>query len=178
MTSDPTQLPPERLGYLLRGARENASLTPRKAAKRLAISGRRLKRIEKGGEQADQPIIDALLSAYEIDVNQLIPQRRAIGIDGAKLSLEHGNSLGHTARSSEHDDLIRGYLTMIAVARKDGTVDGLSLRKSDVQALADALGTDETTITNRIVALLGCDETEASALSYLMLSYVSGSSAA
>jgi transcriptional regulator with XRE-family HTH domain len=178
VTTDPTELPPERLGFLLRSARQAASLSHRKAAKRSAISGRRLKRIEKGGEQVDRPIIDALLDAYEIDVHQLIPPRRSIGIDGASLSLEEGGVRGHAARSAERDDLLHGYLTMIAAARNDGTIDSLSLRKSDVEALANALGNDDQTVTDRIAELLGCDEKEASALSFLMRSYISDSPAA
>ena len=177
VTIDPTELPPERLGFLLRSARQGASLSPRKAAKKSAISGRRLKRIEKGSEPADRPMIDALLGAYEIDVHQLIPQRRSIGIDGASLALEAGGAIGHAARSTERDDLLRGYLSMIAAARSDGVIDSLLLRKNDVQALSAALGNDDLAVTNRVVALLGCDEQEASALSFLMRSYIGESPA-
>ena len=178
VTIDPTELPPERLGILLRSARHGASLSQRKAAKMSAISGRRLKRIEKGGEVADRPVIDALLGAYEIDVHQLIPQRRSIGVNGASLALEAGGARGHAARSTERDDLLRGYLSMIAAARTDGTIESLSLRKSDMQALAEALGSDDQTVTSRVVALLGCDDEEASALNYLMQSYVGDAPAA
>ena len=169
---DPTALPPQRLGELLRQARARTNLNRGQAARRASMSVRRLAALEKGTMRADDRTIDALLTVYGIDLDQLIPPRRPIVVGDALLPQAAGTVAIPIGATASLDEVLRTYISMIVEARASGRLDSLSLRASDVQMLAAALGTDDNVTVDRIVTLLGCSREDAVWFSRRLRSFV------
>ena len=136
------------------------------------MSMRRLAALEKGTISADDRTIDALLAVYGIDLDQLIPPRRPIVVGDALLPHDAGTVAIPIGATASPDEVLRTYISMIVDARASGRLDSLSLRASDVQVLAAALGTDDDVLVDRIVKLLGCSREDAVWFSLRLRSFV------
>ena len=136
------------------------------------MSGRRLAALEKGKIKADHRMIDALLSVYGIDLDQLIPPRRPIVVGDTLLQHGVGTVAIPIGATASPDEVLGRYISMIIDARGSGRLDSLSLRSNDVQILAWALGTDDDVLVDRIVTLLGCSREDAVWFSLRLRSFV------
>ena len=166
VTVSPSSLPPERLGVLLKGARRDAQLSRRRAAKFAGITPAQLTAIERGWDRVDGSTFDLLLDAYGTTVARLIAPRSQLAVIDNVL---HTGSDVHVAASTARDDVLRSYLALLRNARRDAKIDTLALRADDLTVLASVLDTDEATLITRISTLLDCDRSEATSLAKLLL---------
>ncbi len=170
MPTDPTALPPERLGALLRHARRNAGLSRRRAAHYASLSVAELIAIEKGWESPSRQLIDCLVACYGITVETLIPARRPLTVNATTIATGVTGDVV-IAATSARDDILRSYIGLITNARNEGRLDALRLRESDIEALSAALDTDESVLATRIAELIGCTDSEAAALGRLLRTF-------
>ncbi len=135
-----------------------------------AISSATLIAIERGWETPGQTTLAALLSTYGTSAEQILPPRTPLTIDGKLVALAH-DSTAHVAASSARDDLLHGYIKLVTEARDTGSLDTLSLRSTDLQSIALALGTDDAILVERIAALLDCSLEEAVSIGRLLRTF-------
>lgn len=165
MTIDPTVLPPERLGALMRQARRTAGLSRRRAANMAAITPGKLIAYERGWERADRLIVDTLNDVFGITMDQLIPPRKTVVFSSTQLS---SGAVTVATSSPARDDVLRGLVELVREARAAKRESQLQFRQSDLEILVGVLDTDESVLATRIIAILGCDESEATAISGLL----------
>lgn len=167
MTNGPAPVPAERMGPLLRRARTARRLSVRAAAEQLGISRHLLSRYERGVEAVTPEHLAGLAALYGTSTEELVPTRRAVVVDQGRATLAIGGMMRSTGPSS--DGVLSDYLTMLYTLRGVRPGDPIPLRDDDLDALADALGSDPAVVEERLVELMGCTREEAAALRRMIL---------
>lgn len=142
------EMPPERLGELLKAGRKRRGWKRKRAAATAGITADELRAYERGTATIPADVCARLADAYGEDLTAHVPLRDAPEI-------EPGTDPG---------DVIATYIEMVRQLRRAKPGEALPLRAFDLAALAAALETHPDTLEQRIVDALGCTRAEARAL--------------
>jgi transcriptional regulator with XRE-family HTH domain len=157
----PHDLPPERLGSLLRSARRKAKLSRRRVARDAGLASSTLIALERGWERITPNVLDRLLAIYGTSVDALVPRREPVVVTASELSF--GREIRVLAANAR-DEVLRDYLEALQRARGAGVTETAELRRTDLNALAVALDSDPELLAVRIARLVDCDIDEARGL--------------
>lgn len=143
----PEQISAARLGAWLQSTREAKGLSRRDVAARSGVAAWRLRAWESGVGRPDPGRLEALLAALGSTLDDLYPPRVPFAFD----ALEDGST--------------GGSLSQVVARMRQSAPGGLpTLRRADLEALAERIGSDPTDIELRIVALTRCSPFEAEAI--------------
>jgi transcriptional regulator with XRE-family HTH domain len=154
-------MPAERLGALLRSARKRLGWKRREVEDRTGIPAALLRDYERGRLVVPPGTCARLAECYGDDLTAHVPLRVPVCLDDDRLVL--GDNVRYV-NTDDTDDVLSGYVEIVARLRRSKPGEPVALRATDVAALGAALGADTHRIETRIVALLGCSRAEAKAL--------------
>jgi transcriptional regulator with XRE-family HTH domain len=154
-------MPAERLGALLRSARKRLGWKRREVEARTGIPADLLRDYERGRLVVPAGTCARLAECYGDDLTAHIPLRVPAQLDDDRIVI--GDNVRYVD-PDDVDDVLSGYVEIVARLRRTKPGEPVALRATDVAALGAALGTDAHTIETRIAALLGCSRAEAKAL--------------
>jgi transcriptional regulator with XRE-family HTH domain len=153
-------VPPVRLGRLLRERREASGLTLAElAAVSHHVSCSLLEDVEAGRVDLSERVLRRVTSLYGVDVAQLVPTRMqlVIDLDAGRLSLAGDNpdrvGTDGSVPTSPEPVLVR-YLALLYATRGMPVGAPLPLRRSDIDALAEALSLEGREVQRRLRALM------------------------
>jgi transcriptional regulator with XRE-family HTH domain len=160
-------LPPARLGALLRAARRRAGLTRGRVAARAGVTRSVVREVERGRSPAGAgDLAAALAAACGTDLGQLVPARDAPAAGAGVVSIA-GHALA--LDGVRPDALLGDFVALVARLRSRPVRDVATLRTGDLATIATALGTTTGDVEHRLVRLLGCTPGEARSLHREML---------
>ncbi|MEZ5169343.1 MAG: helix-turn-helix transcriptional regulator [Acidimicrobiia bacterium] len=163
-------LPDERVGAVLAAYRRAVCLSRRTVANESGLDGHRLKAYELGRSRITDSDLVKLAEVYRVDVEDLLPPRRAVEVDVDNALLR----LGSTVRAVGDPDrdmtaVLREYLNAVYELRNTPPDRPLPLREEDLAALADALGHEPDVIETRLMDIMDCTRDEAASMRRLIL---------
>jgi transcriptional regulator with XRE-family HTH domain len=138
------EMPPARLGELLRDGRKRAGLKRTQAAKRVGITADVLRNYERGTATISAEVCTALADLYGEDLTAHVPLRAEAPLDDQ--ILDRGSA----------DDVVAAYVELLRRVRGTKAGDPLPLRATDLAAISVALEADPAFIEQRIMDTLGC----------------------
>ncbi|MCU0274209.1 MAG: helix-turn-helix domain-containing protein [Acidimicrobiales bacterium] len=146
--TDPTLVPPLRLGRLLRSRRETAGRSLGDlAAQGPGVSVALLEDIEAGRVDLSEAELARIAPLYEVDLAHVLPQRMqlVIDLDAGRLSVTGADASGVLLPGEEAEQVLVRYLALLYALRGMPVGTPLPLRRLDLDVLADALAlrTDE-----------------------------------
>ena len=154
-------MPPGRLGKLMRAARKRAGMKRRAAARRVGISADALRRYERGEAPVPAAVCARLADAYGDDLAAHVPVRVPVQLH------EHWLVTAGAVQpvgGTRPDDVLQAYAALLRRLRGARPGEPLPLRAADLAALSGALGGTPEDVERRIAELLGCSREEASRL--------------
>jgi len=154
-------LPPDRLGEMLRSARKRRGWKRRAVAHRVGISRDELKAYEDGRHHVPADVCARLAECYGDDLTAHVPLRVPVQVE-QRWMVAGDAARALPARSDE--EVLRTYVELLVRLRGAKPGQPLALRGSDLAALAAALGEEPAAVEARIVQLLGCSREEAARL--------------
>ncbi len=99
------------------------------------------------------------------------PTSRCVVFDGCRIL---AGGYGIDCRSSHPDDVLVGFLALIRALRSHRVTDPVTLRRDDIEALADRLQLPGEEIVQRLAALMGTTRLRGASM---VASYASGTDA-
>lgn len=160
-------VPPARLGRLLHAARRRRGLTLRSAARKTGIDRSILAAYERGLAAVAEEHLAVLASTYGGSVAGLTGARDVVRVEGTSIS---AGGRVRVLASQAGDAVLDGYVDLIRELRGAAPGDPLPLRTADLEALAEAIGSDVDDVEARIVEILGCTPEQAAAIHRELLS--------
>jgi transcriptional regulator with XRE-family HTH domain len=154
-------MPAERLGALLRSARKRLGWKRREVEDRTGIPAALLRDYERGRLVVPPGTCARLAECYGDDLTAHVPLRVPVRLNDDRLVL--GDNVRYV-NTDDTDDVLSGYVEIVARLRRSKPGEPVALRATDVAALGAALSAETHRIETRIVALLGCSRAEAKAL--------------
>jgi transcriptional regulator with XRE-family HTH domain len=116
-----------------------------------------LTQIEKGLHLVDVAEIPTLARAYDIDLDDILPDRNGLEVDLRHCRIRVGTTKAKVASEASLDVLLAVYLEFVRELRglpDDGWVDPRSLRIDDIVELALAADADPAEVERRLVEFL------------------------
>lgn len=116
-----------------------------------------LGQIEEGRHLVDVEAIPELARAYEIDLDDILPDRNGLEVDLRRGRMRVGATKAKVAKKPSLDALLAAYLDFVRQMRglpEDGWVDPRSLRVDDIVELALAVDADPADVDRRLVDTL------------------------
>ncbi|HEX5613696.1 MAG TPA: helix-turn-helix transcriptional regulator [Acidimicrobiia bacterium] len=156
-----TDLAPERMGVLLREARQSVGLSRRRAAKRTGVEIGDLRAYERGDRAVPDDDLARLRSLYGDALDDLVAPRAPVSVDSHRLVM---GGLETTLDADNRDALLSAYAHLVLRLRGVGPGEPLPLRADDLAVLAVALGSDPDDVARRVSEVVGCTRAEAAAL--------------
>jgi transcriptional regulator with XRE-family HTH domain len=155
------EMPPERLGEIMRASRKRKGWKRKHVAELLDISARRLRAYEEGTQSIPADVCARLVDLYGDHVSASVSRRDVPRIDHGWLVIgeEH-----HALRNVTVTDVVAHYADVLQRVRRARPGEAVPLRAADLAALSAALDTDADTIERRIMDALGCTREEARTL--------------
>lgn len=153
-------LPPARLGELLREARKRRGLKRRAAALRAGVSRDALKAYEQGVRPVPPEVCARLAECYGEDLTAHVPLR--VPVEVAERWIAMGDET--VATGGTGTGLLRGYVDLLVRMRRAKPGEPVPLRAGDLAVLANALGGEPAQVEQQIARLLGCSREEAARL--------------
>jgi hypothetical protein len=155
VASELTLLPPRRLGILLKDAREELRLSRSDLARQSAFSTADLALVEAGDRLVAEHEVAALIAAYRLDPDAVVPSRIELVIDLDEHTLMAGGTMRTLAGSSPSaDDVLASYLSLVRTLRRTDTGSPLVLREADLSVLARVLEASQRDIEARLHELM------------------------
>lgn len=153
------RIPVRRIGMLLGVARERRGVSRHDVARRTdwRFGPSLLGQIEEGRHLVDVAAIPALAHAYDIDLDEILPDRDGLEVDLRRGRMRVGDTKAEVAREPSLDGLLAAYLDFVRQMRGlpgDGWVDPRSLRVDDIVELALAVDADPADVDRRLVDVL------------------------
>ncbi|MCU0312278.1 MAG: hypothetical protein MUE36_15200 [Acidimicrobiales bacterium] len=148
-------LPPSRLGELLAAERRGSSRTVAQIAEGSRFTASELAAIEAGDATIDQDRLEAVVVAYGLRPDDLLPDRHEVVVDldrGELLVAERSAALDPEAPAP--DEVLAAYLSLVYALRNAEPGTPLVLRRPDVVVLARALRLAEPDVESRLVGLM------------------------
>jgi transcriptional regulator with XRE-family HTH domain len=158
------EIPPARLGELLREARRRRGWKRKEVAAQVAIDADHLRAWERGTERVPSDVLSRLAGLFDDDL--AVPARQPVSADSDWLVV---GPYEQALMEGTSEEVIQGYIKIVKRLRKTKPGKSLELRADDVQVLAHALQGDPADIERRIADALGCSREEARALHAEML---------
>jgi transcriptional regulator with XRE-family HTH domain len=148
-------VPPRRLGALLRDERAARGRTVDEVASASAFSATDLIAVESGDRDLTDAELTALLGAYGVTADDLVPERAKLVVDLD----EHVLSAGGEARTlageaPTADQVLASYLSLVYTLRHATPGSPIVLRDADIEVLARALDLARASVTERLHALM------------------------
>lgn len=156
-----TDLAPERMGSLLREARQSVGLSRRRAAKRTGVDLGELRAYERGDRAVPDDTLARLRSLYGDALDDLVAPRAVVSVESHRLVI---GGLETTLDPDNRDALLSAYAHLVLRLRGVGPGEPLPLRADDLTVLAVALGSDPDDVARRVSEVVGCTRAEAAAL--------------
>jgi hypothetical protein len=122
--------------------------------------------------------VDRLAEAYDADLSDLLPARRAVEVDAAAGRITVDGRTYRVSKGADEREVYAAYLFLLYAVRGATPGERLHLRSSDVELLMEAMGQDAETIETRLVQLMGCTPDEATMLGGELLRHRAASAAA
>jgi transcriptional regulator with XRE-family HTH domain len=154
-------LPPARLGRMLRDARRRHGLKRRDVATATGIPADRLRAYERGTVPIPAEACARLVGHYGDDLTAHVPLRVPVHVGERRIVAGEEVRALATRRA---DDVLRAYTELLLRLRHARPGEPVPLRASDLAALAAAVGDDADAVETRITELLGCTREEAAGL--------------
>jgi transcriptional regulator with XRE-family HTH domain len=154
-------LPPVRLGALLRDARKRRGWKRPKAAARAGTTAKRLRAYERGEKPVPTEVRLRLVECYGDDLTAHVPMRVPVRANSDWLIV---GELELPLVFGSAEEILTGYVKIVQRVRRSKPGEPLVLRSTDVVALAAVLNADRGDIEERLAELLGCTVGEARAL--------------
>ena len=154
MTAMLDVVPPDRLGGLLAEARARNDESVADVASRSPYTAEELEALEAGDAGLAERSTEALLRAYGVTLDELVPPRRQVLVDleqGELLVAERSAQLGDDAAA---DDVLSAYVALVYALRDCEPGESLPLRGHDLAVLARVLGLSDTEVRARLQALM------------------------
>ncbi len=159
-------LPPPRLGTLLRLARKRLGLTRRDVANRIGTTATLLRRYERGDSPVPPTLIATLAECYGDALTAQLATRRAPHVEANRLVV--GSEVRALDAPSAHEVLTQ-YVDIVSRLRRARPGEPIALRADDLVALSGALEMSTEQVEARITEILGCSRLEAHSLHSEML---------
>ena len=153
---------PSRVGRLLRSGRRRQGLSLRAAAVSSGIDRQTLAAYEHGWDAVPDDDLLVLARMYGGTVAGLVPLR--LQDSGGRHSSAAAGSRVRILAGRAGGAMLDGYVQLVRELRGARPGDPLPLRTHDLEALAEAIGTDTDDVEARIVEILGCSATVAATL--------------
>src|SRR5262245_46691468 len=150
-------VPAERLGEVLRAARKRRGWKRREAAKHSGISVAKLRDYERGVRAVPAGVCLRLAESYGDDLTAHVPLRVPPRVTTSTIVVEDQTRM---LRNGDAEEVLTGYVEIVARLRRSRTGEPVALRANDVAALGAVLGCDPERIEQRIVELLECTREE------------------
>lgn len=153
---------PARVGRLLRSGRRRQGLSLRGASVSSGIDRQTLAAYEHGWEPVPDDDLLVLARIYGGTVAGLVPLQLHdhAGRHAGAATASRVRILANRAGGA----MLDGYVQLVRELRGARPGDPLPLRNQDLEALAEAIGTDTDDVEARIVEILGCSAQEAATL--------------
>jgi transcriptional regulator with XRE-family HTH domain len=158
-------LPPRRLGALLGERREATGRTLDEIAAASTFTVADLAAIEAGEGPLDGDELEAVLAAYGMQAEDLVPQRAQVVVDldrGELLVAEQAAALDRSAPTA--DEVLGAYLSLVYTLRHARPGTPLVMRQFDVSVLARSLRLAEPEVQRRLEGLMVAPTTDLSVL--------------
>jgi len=147
-------------GGRILAAREAKGLSLRRAARRLNVSPRALRRWEQGRADVPLPVRQAMAVLYGTAPQYLVPERpTAVERDPGTTVIRIGSVAFPLQRAD--DDTLRAFLVAVREERGLAPAAALMVRETDAALLAETLGGSAEAIVRTLQRLLGVTENEA-----------------
>lgn len=143
-------VPPSRLGRVLRDQRAGLGHSIVELSAASNLSAELLEDAEQGRALLDEPLLECLAAAYDLDVERLAPQRAELVIDldeGWIAASDYQVAVGE-------DDVLSRYLALVYALREIVPGTPIPLRDLDVGVLAHALGSERANIETQLTTMM------------------------
>lgn len=156
-----TLLPATRVGTLLAEHRTATGRSLEDVASTSAFSAADLAAFEAGDSSLDGEELEAILIAYGMQADDLVPERAQVVVDldrGELLVAERAATLDGTAPTA--DEILAAYLSLVYTLRHAAPGTPLVMRQFDVSVLARSLRLAEPDVQARLEGLMLAPTTE------------------
>jgi hypothetical protein len=148
-------VPPRRLGALLRDERVARGRTVDELAPASPFSGTELAAIEAGDRDLTDAELSAVLQAYGVGADELVPERAKLVIDLDEQVLSAGGAARALAgEAPTADEVLASYLSLVYTLRHATPGTRIVLRDADIDVLARALDLAQTAVSERLHVLM------------------------
>ena len=149
-----------RLANLLTHRRTTTKRSVRAMARRSNghFTARQLRRFESSAVTLDPVITSALASLYEVDLDHILPLRSEIAITGDGLITAGG--VDAVFEPGDPGSLLETYLRLVRRLRDRERDEVVSLRREDIEGLAEFLGQSGESVIEQLGTLMGATKTQ------------------
>lgn len=149
-----------RLANLLTHRRTTTKRSVRAMARRSDghFTARQLRRFESSAVTLDPVITSALASLYEVDLDHILPLRSEIAITGDGLITAGG--VDAVFEPGDPGSLLETYLRLVRRLRDQERDEVVSLRREDIEGLAEFLGQSGESVIEQLGTLMGATKTQ------------------
>lgn len=153
-TVDVDLVPAQRLGVVLRRAREQRGLTHAEVAARAGavFTEATLRAVEDGDARLDAAGVEAVARALDVEVSELVPARADLVIDLDRGTIAAGE--GSRAVGGDTDEILTQYLALVYTLRGIEPGTPIPLRDVDLAVLSSALMIDTDVVKTKLVTLM------------------------
>ena len=122
------------------------------------FTARQLRRCESAAVTLDPVIASALASLYEVDLDDILPLRAEIAITGGGLITAGG--VDAVFEPGDPGSLLETYLRLVRRLRDQERDEVVSLRREDIEGLAEFLGQSGESVIAQLGTLMGATKTQ------------------
>lgn len=153
-TVDVDLVPAQRLGVVLRRARQEQGLTHAEVSIRAGsvFTPATLWAVEDGKERLDAAGVEAVARALEVEVCELMPARADLVIDLNRGTIAAGS--GSRAVGGDTDEILTQYLALVCTLRDMEPGTPIPVRDVDLAVLSSALLVDTDVVKTKLVTLM------------------------
>lgn len=147
-------VPAQRLGVVLRRAREERGLTHAEVCVRAGgvFTAATLWAVEDGNARLDAAGVEAVARALEVEVRELVPTRADLVIDLDRGTIAAGD--GSRAVGDNPDEILTQYLALVYTLRDIEPGSPIPLRDVDLALLSSALRLETDVVRTKLVTLM------------------------
>lgn len=146
-------VPPRRLGALLSERRRRDRRSLEDVAASSPFTAAELVELEAGDRRLDDVVVTALLAAYDVEPDALVPSRVELVVDVDEGRIVAG-SRSRSVDAPTADEVLASYLSLVWTMRDAEPGAPLVLRDADVDVLSRALGLPRTVVADRLHGLM------------------------
>ena len=151
-----TGIPARRLGVALRRYREASEVSLPEIAERLdfAFTPDVLEVIESGQHLLDEPQILLILSGYDVEPEELLPERQLLEFDDEGLYMAVGWTVKELTKPHTEESVLASYLTFVYELRDINPGTRIPLRQVDLVVLSNTIDWSTEKIRDHLTGLM------------------------